>query len=356
MTYSYFEHNVGVANMIGFTELQSFLILQLFKDASQDENALIREFMEFEYGKAAPLMLKYLDELENATAENHLFMSWNAPLSTYEHLTAENLVRWHGYFAEMEKLLADSPVQLQNLKRVKINLEFAMLLRYNRIIRKFPDFKVKPQALAESVQKEFRKTITDFFDKGFEFRSKNALRWLDDRIYMALIQAGREGKPLPAEIFGKIPAERIMQFVPKVNGRNLESDPDAAWGLAAVQMTKPVPKLPYPAHIYDYVARKYYPSLMRVTRQNIGPRGKYKIFRVTRRHILSPNCMLQIGEDSWYQIRANLGEAYEDGSLNQVEIYASLKFEGPAFYPEDQGKTDRVLCDRVIVVKLPDEL
>ena len=355
MTYSYFEHNVGVANMIGFTELQSFLILQLFKDASQDENALIREFMDFEYGKAAPLMLKYLDELETATAENRLFMSWNAPLPTYEHLTAENLVRWHGYFTEMEKLLADSPVQLQNLKRVKINLEFAMLLRYNRIIRKIPDFKIKPQALAESVQKEFRKTITDFFDKGFEFRAKNALRWLDGRIHMALVQAGREGKPLPAEIFGKIPAERIIQFVPKTNGkiRALETDPDAAWGVAAVQVNKPVPRLPYPIHIYDYVARRYYPALLRINKDSISPRGKYKIFRVTRSHTLSPNCELQLGEDSWFQIRANLGEAYEDGSLNQVEIYASLKFEGPAFYPEDKGKTDRVFCDRVIVVKLP---
>ena len=171
---------------------------------------------------------------------------------------------------------------------------------------------------------------------------------------MALIQAGKDGKPLPAELFGKIPADRIMQFVPKVNGRDLAKDPDAAWGVTAVQMTKPVPKLPYPVHIYDYVARKYYPKLLRITAKNLAPRGKYKIYRVTK-FTLSPNCMLQIGEDSWYQIRANLGEAYEDGSLNRVEIYASLKFEGPAFYPEDKGKTDRVLCDRVIVVKLPDE-
>jgi len=353
MTHTYFEHNVGVANMIGFTELQSFLILQLLKDSSQDADALIREFVEFEYGKAAPLMLKYLDELEKASAKNQLYMSWNAPISAYDHLTAENMVRWHGYFTEMEKLLADRPVQLENLKRVKINLECAMLLRYNRIIHKYPGFKIKPKTLADSIQKQFRKTIRDFFDKGFEFRAKNALRSLDDRIGLALIQAGKEGKALPPEIFGKIPPEQIMQFVPRVNGRDFESDSDAAWGVAAVQMTKPVPKLPYPAHVYDYAARKYHPSLMRVTKKNIGPRGQYKIYLVTKKFVLSPNCMLQIGEDSWFQIRANLGEAYEDGSLNQVMIYASLKFEGPAFYPEDAGKTDRVLCDRVIVVKLP---
>ena len=355
MTHSYFEHDVGVANMIGFTELQSFLILQLFKDNSQDAESLIREFMGFEYGKAAPLMRKYLDELEKATAATGMFMSWNAAPAAYEHLTPENLIRWHGYFEKMEKMLQDSPVQLDNLRRVKLNLEYAMLIRYNRIIRKYPGFKITPQALADSVQKEFRKTIADFYDKGFEFRAKTSLRTLEDRISMALVLAGKEGKKLPDDIFGKIPQDRILQFIPKVNGRALENDPDAAWGVTAVQMTKPVPKLPYPVHIYDYVARKYYPKLLRVTAKNIGPRGQYKIYRVTKKHTLSANCMLQIGEDSWYQIRANLGDAYEDGSLNRVEIYASLKFEGPAFYPEDKGKTDRVLCDRVIVVKLPDQ-
>ena len=63
---------------------------------------------------------------------------------------------------------------------------------------------------------------------------------------------------------------------------------------------------------------------------------------------------IRFGEDSWFSIRASLGEAYEPGSLNQVTIYASLKFEGLAFYPEDEEKTDRVLCDRVIVVRKPD--
>jgi len=353
MTHSYFEHNVGVSNMIGFTELQSFLILQLMKDSSQDADALIREFMEFEYGPAAPLMMKYLEELENEALKSTAFMSWDAALSAYVYLTPENLLRWYGYFEEMEQLLADSPVRLYNMKRVKINLELAMLARYNKIIRKYPGFQRSPESLAESVRSVFSKTIEDFYDKEFAFRAKSALRSVNAQLDMCLIQAGKEGKPLPKEIFGNIPAEDIFQMVPSTNGRSREKDPDAAWGVAAVQMKDPVPRLPYPAHFYDYTAKKYSPNLSRITKETLGPRGEYKIYEVARVN-LSPNCDIRFGQDNWFSIKANLGEAYEEGSLNRVAIYASLKFEGPAFYPEDEGKTDRVLCDRVIVVRKPD--
>ena len=352
LDYTKFEHNVGVANMIGFTELQSFLMLQQFKDVSQDTDALIREFMEFEYGKAAPLMMKYWNELEDATLNNKIFMTWDAPLPVYQYLTPENLIRWSGYFEEMEKLLADSPVQLYNMKRVKINLEMAMLNKYNHIIRKYPKFKPKPQELADSVKEVFTRTITDFYSKGFEARAKSAMRSLNAQLDSALVRAGKEGKPLPPEIFGKIPANRIFQAVPSTRSKPRVNDPDAAWGVAALNEKIPVPKLPYSTHFSDYTRKKYYPNISWIRAETIGPRGKYKIYQVAQ-VTLTPNCEIFFGGDSWFRIHANLGEAYEFGSLNQVVIYASLKFEGPAFYPEDKGKTNRVLCDRIIVVKMP---
>ena len=352
MTHSYFEHNVGVPNMIGFTELQTFLILQLFKDSSQDADTLITEYMEFEYGKAAALMMKYLEELEKESAGMSMNMSWNPSISTYSYLTPENLMRWHGYFSDMEKLLVDSPEQLWNLKRVKINLEYAILLKYNKIIKAYPTFQIKPEELAGSIRNVFNQTIRKYYDKEFDFRAKNILGRLNANIDMALIQAGKEGKPLPKELFGNIPVDSIFQKIPSTHGRKREKDPDAAWGVAAVQMKVPVPELPFPAHFYDYAGKKYYPNLSRITKKTIGPRGKYKIYQIAKIS-LTPDCDIRLGGASWYQIRANLGEAYEQGSLNKVTIYASLKFEGPAFYPEDAGKTDRVLCDRVIVVKLP---
>ena len=354
MTHSFFEHNVGVCDMTGWTELQTFLILQLFKDVHQDAEKLIREFMVFEYGKAAPLMRQYLAELEEVTAKTTLTMQWNGTLNTYTHLTADNLVRWYNLFKRMEKVLEKDPVRLENVNRVRLNLEYALLLKYNQVIKKYPGFERTPRQLADSVLARFKDGIKKFYNKGFEMRSRSALRSLNETINTALIMAGKEGKALPAEIFGKIPADRIIQVVPRTNagGPRFLEDKGAAWGVAAYLIDKSKPTLPFYFNVYDYANRKYHPNINRLRKHQLKKRGQYNLYRVAD-FTVSPHCDLRLGKDSWYEIRADLSGAYEMGSLNRVTIYASLKFEGATFYKEDAGKKDKVFCDRVIVVKHP---
>lgn len=111
--------------------------------------------------------------------------------------------------------------------------------------------------------------------------------------------------------------------------------------------------VPFVLNIYDYANRKYYPNIFRIRKEQIGPRGQYQIYKVGNVRTISADCNLRFGKDSWYEMQANLGEAYEMGSLNKVQIYASLKFEGPLYYAEDAGKENKVYCDRVIIVKNP---
>ena len=98
-------------------------------------------------------------------------MLWNASDNAYLHLTAENMVRWYGWFNEMDSLVKNDPVRRDNVNRVRLNLEYAMLMRYNRIIKAYPDFKIKPQELADTVLARFKKTIADFYGNSFKFRS-----------------------------------------------------------------------------------------------------------------------------------------------------------------------------------------
>ena len=83
-----------------------------------------------------------------------------------------------------------------------------------------------------------------------------------------------------------------------------------------------------------------------VTRENLGERGRYSFYFMGEATI-TPNGYVALNS---YHFRAPLNAAYEEGSFNRVRIYASLKFEGPAFYAGDT-RPNRVLCDRVIVVK-----
>ena len=90
-------------------------------------------------------------------------------------------------------------------------------------------------------------------------------------------------------------------------------------------------------------------NIAKVTKKDLGPRGRYKFYPMGEA-VLSQDCIFRMGvHDSW-DIKTDVGLAWKFGSFNRAKFYASLKFEGPAFYPEDAGKPNRVLCDRVVTV------
>lgn len=117
-------------------------------------------------------------------------------------------------------------------------------------------------------------------------------------------------------------------------------------------MTRPIEKikLPVKANFHDRAAKKYHWNIGCVKAEDLGPRGAYRFYRLGT-VTLSPDCVLVIGNDSWYDLLTDLSSVWEFGSFNKVDIWASLKCEGPAFYSEDAGKPNRVLCDRVIAVR-----
>ncbi|OQA83709.1 MAG: hypothetical protein BWY31_02797 [Lentisphaerae bacterium ADurb.Bin242] len=347
MTHSSFEHDVGVPNMIGFTELQSFLLLQLFKDSGQDAEKLIDEFMAFEYGAAAPVMRRYLNELEDARSKMTAGMTWDAAFNSYTYLTPDNLVRWDSCFHEMEKLLENDAARRFNMERVRINLDLPLLQQYRKVKQKFPGFKTTPAELAGRIRKTFRRTIADFYNKGFEMRSQTSLRSLEERLELALLRAEQEGKALPKELFGKLDPESVIQSVPRFVGGRMQKDPDAAWGMTAV-FDNPEPPFPFVAAFYDTVHKKYTSNIGRVNGENLGPRGKYSFYKLGRVTV-SEDSEIQIG--SW-KMKGNVGEAFKPGSFNRCDLYVSLKFQGPKFYKEDADKPNRVFCDRVVAVRI----
>ena len=117
-------------------------------------------------------------------------------------------------------------------------------------------------------------------------------------------------------------------------------------------MTRPEEKmkLPLKANFHDRAGKHYHWNVGKITEKELGPRGRYKFYKMGE-VTLTPDCVLVIGNDSWHDLLADVSAAYEEGSFNKAELWASIKFEGPAFYPEDAGKPNRVLCDRVVVVR-----
>lgn len=344
------EHDVGVAEMIGFTELQTFVGFHLFKDVSCDWRALVDEFIDFEYGAAAAKMRAYWQELENITESEDLDFVWNAPFAAYRHLTPERLVRWNADFDAMESAVADDATRLFNVKRVRINLDLAIVRSYAKLKKAVPSFGMSCDDVANRVRTTAKRIAAELFTSGKEMGEKFS-KGLENALFTATVCNRPGAKPLPKDLFGAYAQDKLFVTIPRVRSAPFEDDADAAFGCRAV-MTRPPEKmkLPLKANFHDRVGKHYHWNVGKVTEKNVGVRGRYKFYKMGE-VTLTRDCALVIGNDSWHDLLADVSAAYEEGSFNKAELWASIKFEGPAFYSEDEGKPNRVLCDRVVVVR-----
>ena len=113
-------------------------------------------------------------------------------------------------------------------------------------------------------------------------------------------------------------------------------------------------KLPIRGAFDDFTTRNSDHLGAILDRKELPPRGAYRLFRMGRT-TLTTDCSFRCGLGRWWDFKADLGRAWEFGSRNRCEVWISLKFEGPAFYPEDEGKANQLYCDRVVVVRDEDK-
>ena len=348
------EHNVGVGFMFGFTELQSYVIIRLMRDVTLDWRALADEFIDHQYGKAAEMFRRYWLELEELRKSTEFHLFWCASPTAYPYLTPERLLRWEADFDKMEAAVKDDPERLFNVQRVRANLDYALLTRF-RACSQHPSGKnLSYDAVAGRFESVVKRAAETFCAERVAVRKKHELSKLRLTMMQLKMQSFKALKPLPRELFGDIPEERILETIPQVAKSKMEKDPDAAFGLTAVFTNNGRGRfgLPFPADFHDKTKPKphhYRMNIAKVTKKDLGPRGQYKFYPMGEA-VLSQDCIFRMGvHDSW-DIKTDVGLAWKFGSFNRAKFYASLKFEGPAFYPEDAGKPNRVLCDRVVTV------
>ena len=121
---AYIEHDSKASDRTGFFELQSWLLLRLYRNPDENVTQLIREFTDFYYGKAAPLFRKYLYEVEKGCL-NISTLKVRSVYNTmaYPYLTEDNLRRWQKMFDDMENLVKDDPKSLYHVKLARIAVD-----------------------------------------------------------------------------------------------------------------------------------------------------------------------------------------------------------------------------------------
>lgn len=116
-----------------FVELKAWLTAKLLWNPYADDKALIQEFLEAYYGKAAPNMREYMqllvDDYSPARFTPH--NAYATPPKLKPWLTLDAMNRATELFAEAEALVADNPVMLEHVKRVKMCIDFQWLCGFD---------------------------------------------------------------------------------------------------------------------------------------------------------------------------------------------------------------------------------
>ncbi len=229
------EFGCGPNGDMGFNELRVYLISALARDANADVDALKRDFMEHYYGKAAPMMLKYLAELEACEkAEKNALRWWPDHRSALSYLTPENLLKWQNDFAVMEKLTAADTKANLHVRRARTNLDEAtMSVWYKFSPGTMPDRDVIYKRYMQNLRDSLGDVLATYEPANERpARRDRLVRWRERSMYYHYALAGK-WRPLPKR-FAELPAGSVKRAVPHINRKTLERNvEDSAVGIAA---------------------------------------------------------------------------------------------------------------------------
>ncbi len=326
---------VGVCGLgaPGVYPLQEYLSLRLMIDPYQDAWALVRGYTDHLYGAASEDMCAYIGELEDVWREDKRYIGLYGPGKDMLCYTPERLTRWQSMFDAMEKKLAGNERELKNLALARWDVDMLTMDHYLRIKKAYPDWKTTPDELIARMRKT---------PPPAQYRLMN----LNARAETAYLMTIAADKPVPTPL-DKLPSWQIQQ-IPLCGGDWDVKDQDAVCGRAKYQ--------DFSNGQFDSAKAIGFDFYDNAERKFIG-KGTIDISKVVPNHYVTffvgktkiPRGGL-VALDRWW-ISASLAPYYPEGDEHrEFEIWASLKFTGPAFDTDSKDKGNRMLCDRIFIV------
>lgn len=345
------ETGLGADSTFSFQELRLYLISQLCRNVQADEAELIHEFTDAFYGPCAPLIRQYIAELEAAEAESDFCLRWNPDILAPPYMTGANLLRWEGYFDEMEKLAGADEALLLNIRRARFQLDEGMIAKWAYLSK---DELAKAGDL-ETLIARAQKTIVDDRTASCakitsEKRRKGAYDYFVPKMQGGLEQyvaRARGGKPLPPEL----DKPGVARLLPNYNKLPLFADADAAFGLC----TKgPAPKNAAQSLLFGsdiltepLITHHYwgFPKELNMKRieESKGDDGKYHIYHLGSRKITKES-LIDISRFTCPMSTVNLALLYDRKNPDRrFDFYASIAYD---------KQTNEVRMDQIIAIPI----
>jgi len=366
----YAEHNVeGVFTELEFPvradmrDLKVWMMCKLLEDPYADYDGLLATFTEGFYGPAGPMVREYLAALQAASEARPSHISMGASLPSYgTYLTLEFVRHAHAIFDRAEAAVADEETLLQRVRHARMPLDRATVMLARPLSREWvqrgndpAELPFERQAIGERYSATWLAEVERRLPESQRAQSRAELEEELTR-YTAL----PEFVPLP-EKFADVPPERVFDFTAD-QSRNWKDivkvvrDEEAESGITnrlqfptAIDTEKhPVERyqLPMPWGLYDVRNKKGRASAQIRAEDVPGP--GYHWYRMGSFEI-GPSYYLYFFW-SWI-IQVDIDSAWDaERPDREFEIWARIKFEGPAFPHGDEADANAICVERVVLV------
>jgi len=367
----YAEHNVeGVFTeheypiLADLRDLKVWMMMKLLEDPYRDYDALLRTFANGFYGAAGDHVLRYLAKLEAAAEARPSHLSMGASPRQYRYLDLAFIREAQAIFDQAEAAVKGDATLIRRVRHARLPLDRASLVLYPRLVRAHVaagnDPKTMPldrRAIAARCKATWHAQIALRIP---EPRREAERAKADAEVGMLL---ARKAYVPPPRKFRGLPPGRVFQYTAEEtrNWRDIVKrvpDPEAESGVTNrleldADATRPGDKtrrsyrLPMPWGLYNQL-KKDFSRKGTIRPQDVPGRG-YHWYKLGT-FAIEPSDYVYFFW-SWI-IQVDVDDVVEpDAPGRRFDVWACIKFEGPAFPHGKQGEKNAICVERVVLVK-----
>ena len=365
----YAAHNVeGVFTELEFPviadvrDYKVWMMTKLLENPSADAAIVQKEFTDGFYGAAGPLFRQYRANLRSSQNTHEAYIGMSPGASAFSFLDFDTVFASQKLFHEGEKGLVGNETLLRRWRHARLSLDRATCVRWRQLAT---DFQRKGKSMSNFPFK--RKEIAARIRQTWTEQTKIRLAGVNrEKSLVLLDQELTKYTALPEDLappskFRDVPPERLFDFTADLtrNWKNIVKvvkDPETESGIAnrldfpssgGAKHALEKYKLPMPWGLYIPKDKKFYTSAKITAKAVPGPGYHWYRFGA---HKLEPSMYLYFFW-SWI-IQLDIDSARDLAEPDaKFDIWARIKFTGPAFPHGKQGDANSISVERVVLVK-----
>jgi len=355
-------------------DLRLWLMARLLEDPYQDQKKLILDFTDGFYGPAGVFIRQYIRLLGDAAAASPSYANMHGKTSSLKYLTPEFVLAAQAIFNRAEEAVRGQEVLLRRVRHARLAIDKANLSIFPRIWQ-YHLATGASEGKTDDNREEIADRLRDTVEQQWRLRAggevpeadwrpeaarteKNAFLASIDamlRKKLVIITPPRRFSHLPDEKYTDYPADGMTCYD---GGGAVVYDPDAETGIAirAAYSEDPASDQHGPDtadHVFrwdmhDYMrpARGDEPTIARLAPGDVPGPG-YHWYKLGTWSLTENNFLWIYHLNVEVSLR-NALDPLRPGA--DYEVWARIKFEGPAFPHGAEGQENAIFMERVVAV------